>query len=334
MLKFDEKDYMSGVEKTQETFKKVEQVTDRLIEEGINNIFFISSGGSVAQMQPLHEILKKNSSYQSYIEVAGDVVLTGHKHLQKGSLVLMASKTGDTKETVEAARFCKNKSASILSFVKDTESPLAKNSDYVIEMPSDYGEHTLLNYYVLIYRLMYKNDEYTNYNQLIEQFRLFTSNFIKTIEHFEIEASEIARNHHNDNYQIWIGSGTMWGTVYLFSMCILEEMQWIRTKSVTSSEFFHGTLELVDENVPVFLVKNLDETKPLDDRVEKFINRYTNKGVVFDPAKYKLSEIDNKVHAIVTPIIMSALLKRLAFHFEKNTGHDLNYRRYYRKLDF
>src|SRR5699024_9978761 len=71
MLKFDEKDYMRGVEKTQETIKKVEQVTDRLIEEGINNIFFISSGGSVAQMQPLHEILKKNSSYQSYIEVAG-----------------------------------------------------------------------------------------------------------------------------------------------------------------------------------------------------------------------------------------------------------------------
>jgi len=45
---------------------------------------------------------------------------------------------------------------------------------------------------------------------------------------------------------MWVGSGSMWGNVYLFTMCLLEEMQWVRTKAVTSADFFHGTLELVE----------------------------------------------------------------------------------------
>ena len=43
---------------------------------------------------------------------------------------------------------------------------------------------------------------------------------------------------------IWIGSGETWGETYLFSMCLLEEMQWIKTKSVTSSEFFSWNIRI------------------------------------------------------------------------------------------
>ena len=41
--------------------------------------------------------------------------------------------------------------------------------------------------------------------------------------------------------------------VYKRQMCILEEMQWKRTRYITSADFFHGTLELVEPGVPVFL---------------------------------------------------------------------------------
>ena len=36
----------------------------------------------------------------------------------------------------------------------------------------------------------------------------------------------------------------LWGETILYSMCILEEMQWKRTRSITSHDFFHGTLEM------------------------------------------------------------------------------------------
>ena len=72
---------------------------------------------------------------------------------------------------------------------------------------------------------------------------------------------------------MFIGSGALWGETILFSMCILEEMQWKRTRYITSADFFHGTLELVEPGVPVFLFMGEDENRKLDERVRAFLNR-------------------------------------------------------------
>ena len=58
-------------------------------------------------------------------------------------------------------------------------------------------------------------------------------------------------------------------------MCILEEMQWIRTRPVHASDFFHGTLELVEKGVSVLLLKGEDAYRPLAERVERFAPAYT-----------------------------------------------------------
>ena len=121
----------------------------------------------------------------------------------------------------------------------------------------------------------------------------------------------------------------------MFTMCILEEMQWKRTKAVSSPEFFHGTLELVDEDTLVFLVKGIDSLRPLDDRVEKFLNQFAEKRVIIDLAEYKLEGVDDKFNDIVSPMIAETLLTdRLANNLEYRTGHSLAFRRYYRQFDY
>lgn len=334
MLKFNQIEYENACKTVIENFYETESVADEVYSKGFKNIFFISSGGSVAQMMPLERIFSRQSNIPVFLEVAGDVILTGNKQLNSDSIVLMASKSGDTKETVAAAKYCKDRNIPIISFVGSKRSPLAEYSNYVIELKSNATEHTLMNFYILMYRLMYKNGDFPNYKSFINQMKKAPLGFVNLFEKFEARAEKIAKEHYKDDYQIWTGSGTMWGIVYLFSMCILEEMQWIRTKSVTSAEFFHGTLELVDEEVPMFLVKSIDETRPLDDRVEKFMNKYTEKGVILDPNDYVIPGLDDDFSSIIAPIIMISLLKRLSFHFESRTGHSLDFRRYYRKLEF
>ena len=121
----------------------------------------------------------------------------------------------------------------------------------------------------------------------------------------------------------------------MFTMCILEEMQWKRTKAVSSPEFFHGTLELVDEDTQVFLVKGVDKCRPLDERVEKFLKQYADKRVVIDLADYKLDGVDDKFADIVSPMVTETILTgRLAPHIEHHTGHSLAFRRYYRQFDY
>ena len=117
-------------------------------------------------------------------------------------------------------------------------------------------------------------------------------------------------------------------------MCILEEMQWIRTRPVHASDFFHGTLELVEADVSVLLLKGEDTTRPLAERVERFVSGLTNKLLVLDTADVELPAISRSTRALVSPVILSALLERVSAHLEVLRDHPLTTRRYYRRMAY
>ncbi|EOH95263.1 SIS domain-containing protein [Enterococcus pallens] len=335
MLKFDEEKYVQLAKETVAHRAEIEEVADAVSKEGYENIFFISSGGSVAIMFPYEKIIKRISKIPVFTEVAGEIVLTGNQQLTERSLVITASKSGDTKETVKAIEYCKERNIRVVSFVGILDSKLAELSDYVINDHSPEVEHSYLNLHYFIFRLLKNAGDFEDYDTFADQLALLPEIFVQAKKDFDPIAQKIAKEHHKDEYQIWVGGGLLWGDIYLFSMCVLEEMQWIRTKSVTSAEFFHGTLELVEEDVSVFLVKGEDETRPLDDRVEKFLNDYTERGTVIDTKDFALTGIDEKYRKYITPMIVEAILtERLAIQFEHRTGHDLNFRRYYRQFDY
>src|SRR5699024_5554483 len=160
-------------------------------------------------------------------------------------------------------------------------------------------------------------------------------NLLRIKKEFENEAETIAERYAKEPYSLWIGGGEMWGEVYMFSMCVLEEYLWRKAKAVSSAEFFHGTLELVEENLPVFLLKGEGKTRVLDERVEEFCKNHTNNLVVFDTKAYELEGIDDEFRWIVAPTITSTILvDRLGRHYEKVTGHTFGNVRYYRKIDY
>lgn len=117
-------------------------------------------------------------------------------------------------------------------------------------------------------------------------------------------------------------------------MCILEEMQWIRTRPVHSSDFFHGTLELVEPGVSVMLLKGEDESRSLVERVEKFVPQYTDKVWVLDTADVELAGLSARTRALVSPVVLAALLERLSAHLEVLRDHPLTTRRYYKRVAY
>ena len=51
----------------------------------------------------------------------------------------------------------------------------------------------------------------------------------------------------------FIGSGNQYGAAYSYAMCYWEEQMWIRTKSISCQEFFHGMQEIIVSDTPVTL---------------------------------------------------------------------------------
>ena len=89
----------------------------------------------------------------------------------------------------------------------------------------------------------------------------------------------------------FVGSGNQWGATYSYAMCYWEEQLWIRTKSITCAEFFHGMLEVVEAETPVTLFMGEDSQRPLAERVAGFLPKVCKNYVVIDSKDYELEGI-------------------------------------------
>ena len=111
-------------------------------------------------------------------------------------------------------------------------------------------------------------------------------------------------------------------------------MQWIRTRPVHASDFFHGTLELVEKGVSVILFKGEDAARPLAERVQNFAPGYTDKLTVLDTAEFELPGVSADVRALVSPVLMATVLERISAHLEVLRNHPLTTRRYYKRVAY
>ncbi|MDV7748252.1 SIS domain-containing protein [Enterococcus faecium] len=332
MLKYDPIKMEERGNKIYSIRKDVEDIAKKAYENGISNIFFTASGGSVAVMQPFEYILQIKSAIPVYSITAAEIVLTGHQQLNENSLVILYSKSGDTKETIKASEYLKELNIPTIGIVSKEGTPLGELSTYTINYHD--GRPQEMPLYFLIMSIMNLNGEFPKYEQFADELKYLPKALNKVRETSDKKGKLYAEKYQNDPYQIWVGSGNLWGITYSYSMCVLEESQWLRTKSVSSPEFFHGTLELVDKDVCVTLLKTEGETRPLDERVEKFAEKYTNNFTVFDTKDYELEGISDEFRELLCAPVMWAALGRISVHLEDIREHSLETRRYYRVVEY
>ena len=306
MVKFDENQILKNGEYIYAQRAEIEKIADAVCEKGFDNILFTSSGGSLAMMQPFDYMISVMSNMNVQSQISAELLVEGNNHLTDKTLVFMASKSGDTKETVAAA----------YSVVYKDGRP----QEYVL--------------YMLIGKLLENKGFFDDYKQFADELKNLPAALVSVGKASEPKARAYAEKYKDDPYQIWIGSGNLWGPTYSFAMCVLEESQWLRTKSVTSPEFFHGTIELVEKGVCVALNMTEGQTRKLDQRVKDFVGQYTDDFTVFDTADYELPGISDKFRWMLSPVVINAVLSRVSKNFEQIRNHSLDIRRYYRKVEY
>lgn len=335
LINFDEDMYLKDGEAIITERKVAEELAEKIHNEGYKNIFLLGIGGTEFEFAHFAYLVAKKSDVEIYAVNAADVNTVRPKKLCKDSLVITASASGDTVEIVEAVKWMVAEGIRVVAFTKK-EKPLGQLAQNVIEANVKTGEceysYVLQAYF--IYSLLNKRGDFDDYAKFADQLNNIFKDLLDIKKRFEPKADAIAKNCYNAPYTIFTGSGALWGETLLFAMCLLEEMQWVRTRPVTSAQFFHGTLELVEPGVPVFIVKGEDEYRAQDNRVEAFCKQINAEYYVFDTQEYAVS-VDPEFRELVAPMIATACLSgRLATHYEVYTKHNLRYRRYYRQFKY
>jgi len=77
-----------------------------------------------------------------------------------------------------------------------------------------------------------------------------------------------------------------------------------------------------------------DETRPMGERVRRFLNTYGGETYYVDSADLELPGIPADQRGYVAPLVYAALVARLAAHYAAVRGYALEGRRYMWKVDY
>ncbi|MFS0853962.1 SIS domain-containing protein [Microbacterium sp. 179-I 3D4 NHS] len=338
MLNFDPERFLSIQTTAVSLASDVRGAIARSLAGGAENVFFLGAGGAGILMEPAYDLLRRSSSLPAYLEVAAELLANGSVALGPKSLVIIPSLSGTTAEALEVIAYVKDRGATVLSFTKDAESPVAQASDETFTVPAADDTSSESFYVQSLYvalAVLAERGEYADWDRATAELQKLPQALLAAKEQFEPRAAELAVElASGEDYHIITGAGSVWAEAYYYGMCILEEMQWIRTRPVHASDFFHGTLELVQKGVSVISFKGEDAARPLSERVEAFVPRVSDRLTVLDTADFPLEGLSDDVRALVSPAVLATILERLSAHLEQVRRHPLEVRRYYRRLTY
>ncbi|MCW0000606.1 SIS domain-containing protein [Pararhizobium sp. YC-54] len=337
MLNFDEQRFLRIQSGAIALRTRLDQVIATCLSAGAENVFFLGTGGAAILMQPAAQLLQRKSRFPAFIDLTAELVITGSANLTEKSIVVMPSLSGTTKESVALLATLKEIGATVLTLVGHEETPLGKGGDHVfVNFAEDDTscESFYLQSLFIALSIMKHRGEIENCAQLESELLLLPELLLEVKRSYEPKAEAFARTLAASDYHIVTGAGNVWPQAFYYGMCILEEMQWIKTRPVHASDFFHGTLELVEKGVSVILFKGEDALRPLAERVENFVPNYTDKLTVLDTAQFSLPGVSAEVRGLVSPIVLATVLERISAHLEVLRDHPLTTRRYYKRVAY
>lgn len=337
MLNFDEQRFLRIQAGAVALRERLDRVICDCLSAGAENIFFLGTGGAAILMQPAAQLLQRRSRFPTFIDMPAELILTGSANLTKNSIVVMPSLSGTTKESVALLARMKEIGASVITLVGHAETPLGQGGDHTFvnfaEDDTSCESFYLQSLFVAL-AILRHHGEIANYSEISAELERLPALLLEVKHAYEPKAEDFARRLAASDYHIITGAGNVWPEAFYYGMCIMEEMQWIRTRPVHASDFFHGTLELIEKDVSLILFKGEDALRPLAERVENFAPSYTDKMTVLDTAEFDLPGISAEVRALISPILLATVLERVSAHLEVMRNHPLTTRRYYKRVAY
>lgn len=318
---------------------QIEEIIDDIWENGFDSIFFIGIGGTWASALQVEVYMRGKSQLPVYVDNAAEFLTTGNKKFTKDSVLIYSSVSGNTKEMVELVDRVKAMGARVFAFIDTPGSVLTEENrqDYLVT----YKMNEQLKFYMVANYLMYKNGEFPEYERYNQEMESSLAEALISVEkEADAWAYEHAKNRvaffkqHPDYPHYFIGCGNQYGATYSYGMCYWEEQMWVRTKSISAPEFFHGMQEIIVADTPVTLFIGEDEQRPLAERVARFLPKVCANYVIIDTKEFELKGISEEFRGSISHLVMRAVNARVDAYMELFLRHPLSIRRYYRQFDY
>lgn len=331
MIKFDENEAVNSVQGALALRPQIEKIVDQEMARGVKNISWIGIGGTWASAKQVHVHMKERSALDTFVTNAAEYLTTGDRRIGEGTLAVLSSVSGTTSEMVAAVDKLHAAGARVFAFIDTPGTTLTQMADDLII----YEKNEQLKFFMTAEYFMYKAGEFPDYQEYYSQLDANLAKDLADVEKAADSRAEAFAEKAKDNkLTYFVGAGNLYGATYSYAMCYWEEMHWMRTKSIHAAEFFHGMLEIIDEDTPVVVLQGEDSQRPLTERVIRFLDKINKNHTVIDSRDYPMPGIDEKYRGSIAHLIVHAVTNRIDAYLEQKMDHDMSIRRYYRKVEY
>jgi len=334
---FNRKEYLDSLTQALQVKDEAGKLGTELAKNGIKNIFLVGCGAPNREMGAIKYFLDRDAKkLETYLYFPAEFINLAPAKLGTDSLVVLATHSGTTPEMIQTAEFVKQYSCKTVGITQFADSPVANNVQHGLIYGKSKDGYSAKFMIILAFlaSIMKEIENWKLADRIIKNLNALPGALADAAEASDLRGAEEARLYKDDDFMMIMGSGPNYSTAYAFGVCVLMEMQWMRTYVGEAAEFFHGPFEVLDQNTPVFLFKGEDASRPIVERVERFCKKYTERLVVYDSKDYEMKGIDPEVRAIVAPMILSSAVDRFPQHLSVWHNHPLSTRRYMWKFEY
>lgn len=260
--------------------------------------------------------------------------------VEKGDLFITISQSGETADTLAAAREAKRKGAHVLSIVNVVGSTLARESDGVLytHCGPEIGVAStkaftaqLTALYLLALHLARVRNAIS-----VADGKAWLDRLVRLpvlVEHVlkrEAEIVAIAKRYHKKRNFLYLGRGINY-PVALEGALKLKEISYIHAEGYAAGEMKHGPIALIDKDMPVVVLA------PKDRLYEKTVSNLMEVKARHAPVIALVAEGERELgktadavftipdtHPLISPILFTIPLQLLAYHIAVLRGADVD----------
>lgn len=313
-----------------------EKLIKKIYEEQgeIKDVFFTACGGSLVDLYPGYYFVNAESeTMHSHWLTAKELIVTPSRFLKKGSLVILCSHGGNTSETVEAAKLAKERGAAIITMTHNPDSICAQDDMnpivYSWEDDTDEKERPQgIVMRILNELLKLQEPAYKKYEAILEGLNKVDGIVRAAKEKVKNRTWVFAEKYFAEPFLYIMGSGASYSQAYGFSICSLQEMQWMDCCYLHTGEYFHGPFECTDEEHLYILLMGTGAARVMDERALTFLQKYAKKYEVIDAEELGINAIDTSVNEYFCPILFYSMSVAYRTGLQDKRRHPLDMRRY------
>jgi len=299
---------------------------------GLKAVYFVACGGSLAAIYPAKFLIQSEAKeIETAIYNSNEFNYATPKALDNRCICIICSLNA-TAETVKAVEKANEIGAVTIAMTGFPDTLMAKTGQYVITYSNGteqvYSESNQSKALRLGFEILNQFEGYKYYEQAMAAY----SQIDKMIEDAKVKMlplmKKFANEFKDDELFYVLSSGALLGTGYTMACCHLMEMQSRHTVYLHSGEYFHGPFETTDKKVAMVLLKGIGRTRYLDERAERFMEKYAQHYIVIDAEEAGVSKIDPVVAEFFSSVIMVPIERYFVYQMSLVTGRSMDDRKY------